>query len=269
MIGATTEGWKLQQDDDDAEEADRQVHVEDQVPTEGVGEPAAEGGANKARESEHCSEQSLVASALFCAVEIANGRECDWEECTSTESLNSSEEDQLLNRLREASERRSEKEEPDASEEEWFAAVHVRKFPVDGYGHGAGEEVDRDDPCVEVCAIQIGDDLGECGANNRLVERPQEEGEHDRNDDALLCALGEILSREVACGEFCLRGLRGALHCRGCCRTRGATSWRCHGDLLLHASATCCGSSRCHDHTPRLQGCPHALGLPHEDRHRR
>ena len=69
------------------------------MPAERVGEPATERWTDQAREAEDRAEESLIATALLCAVEVANGGERNREERTSAEPLDAAEEDQLLNVL--------------------------------------------------------------------------------------------------------------------------------------------------------------------------
>ena len=69
------------------------------MPAERVGEPATERWTNQAGEAEDRAEESLIATALLCAVEVANGGEGNWEERTGAEPLDAAEEDQLLNVL--------------------------------------------------------------------------------------------------------------------------------------------------------------------------
>ena len=159
------------------------------MPAEGVGEPAAERWANEARKSEDRAEETLVATTLFWRVEVTNGCQGNREERTGAEPLDAAEDDQLLDVLRETSEHRADEKEAHAGKEERLAAVHVGELAVDRHRDGAGKQVDRDHPGVEVCTTQISDDLRKGGANDCLVERAQEERHHDRKDDPLLGTL--------------------------------------------------------------------------------
>ena len=69
------------------------------MPAERVGEPATERWTDQAGEAEDGAEESLIATALLRAVEVANGGERNREERTSAEPLNAAENDQLLNVL--------------------------------------------------------------------------------------------------------------------------------------------------------------------------
>ena len=158
------------------------------MPAKGVGKPAAERWANEACQSEDRAEEPLIATALLGGVEVTNGCKGNGEERTSAKPLNATEDDQLLNVLRETRKNGSEQEESNSGQEKRLTAVHVGKLAVDRHRYRARKQVDRNDPGVQIGAAQISDDLWERGADDRLVQRAQEEGKHDRDDDSLLGA---------------------------------------------------------------------------------
>ena len=74
-----------------ADDADRDVDVEDPVPADVVGQQAAEGRADDERDAEHGAEQALVAAALGRGEQVADDRERDREERAGADALDAAE----------------------------------------------------------------------------------------------------------------------------------------------------------------------------------
>ena len=121
------------------------------MPAKRVGQPAAEGWTNEAGESEDCAEESLIATALLGGVEIADRGQGNREERTGAEPLDAAEDDQLLDVLRETRKHGADQKEAHPGKEERLAAVHVGELSVDRHRDGAREQVDGDDPGVQIC----------------------------------------------------------------------------------------------------------------------
>ncbi len=70
-------------------------------------------------------------------------------------------------------------------------AVDVGELAVERDGDRARQEVDRDDPGVQVVAAEIGDDLGQGRSDDRLVEGDEEQPEKDGPEDLELLPLAQ------------------------------------------------------------------------------
>ena len=99
------------------------------------------------------------------------------------DALDAAEEDELRHVLGQAGQGRADQEDDDADHEHRLAAVEVGQLAVERDADRAGQQVDRDDPDVEVVAAQLGDDRRQRRADDRLVEGAQEQPEHDREED--------------------------------------------------------------------------------------
>ncbi len=193
-------------DDEERQQADGDVDVEDPVPAEVVGQQAPEPGTDQEGDAEDRAEQALVLAPLARGEEVADDGEADREERPGAEALDAPEEDQLPHLLREAGEGRSHQEEPDAHHEHGLAAEEVGELAVDRHRDGAGHQVAGGHPDVEVGAVQGGDDLGQDGPDDRLVEGREEEAEHDGPEDLEAGAWADV-DRRILCGT----GLHGHL----------------------------------------------------------
>ena len=87
-------------DDGEADDADRDVDVEDPVPAERVGQEATERRAEQGGDAEHGAEQALVLAALLGGEQVADDRQRDREQRAGAEALDAPEQDQLLHGLR-------------------------------------------------------------------------------------------------------------------------------------------------------------------------
>ena len=98
------------------------------------------------------------------------------------------EDDQLGEILGEPAERRRQHEEGGAADQEQLAPVDVRELADDRDHGGAAEQVRCGDPGVMIEALKLGDDPRHRGADDRLVERREQQRHHqadDRQDQAL------------------------------------------------------------------------------------
>ena len=174
------------------EDPDRDVDEEDPVPADVVGDEAAEGRPDEGGEAEDGPEEALVLAALGGREEVADDGQRDREERPGADPLDAPEEDQLLHRLAQAGQRGADQEDRDPEEEQRLAPEDVGELAVEGDGDRGGQQVDRDDPGVEVVAVQVGDDRRQRRPHDRLVEGAEEEGQEDRPQDLEAGAAGEL-----------------------------------------------------------------------------
>ena len=85
---------------DQGSDPERHVDVEDPVPADVVGDPAADERPDDEAQAEDGAEQALEASALARAVEVADDRDHDREERARAQALDGPERDQLGHVLR-------------------------------------------------------------------------------------------------------------------------------------------------------------------------
>ena len=99
--------------------------------------------------------------------------------------------DQLGHVLRQAGQRGADQEDDDADDEHRLPAVEVGQLAPERNADRAGQQVDRDGPDVDVVACELGHDRRQGRTDDRLVERAQEQAEHDREEDLHLRALAQ------------------------------------------------------------------------------
>ena len=129
------------------------------------------------------AEQALVLAAFGRREQVADDGERDREERAGAEALDAAEQDQLPHGLAQAGQRRADEEQGDADHQHRPAAEDVGQLAVERHGDRAGQQVDRDDPRVQLVAAEVGDDLGQCRSDDRLVEGAEEQPEQDRAED--------------------------------------------------------------------------------------
>ena len=79
----------------------------------------------------------------------------------------------------------------DPEHQEWLAAEQVGQLAVERHGDRGRQQVDRDDPRVQLVAVQIGDDLGQRGADDGLVEGAEEQSEQNGAEDLELLPMAQ------------------------------------------------------------------------------
>jgi hypothetical protein len=170
-------------DDGQGDKPDRQVDEEDPVPAEVVCEEPTEARADQEGDPEDRPEQALVLAPLGGREQVADDRQGDREERARAEALQAAEEDELPHRLAQARQHRADQEQDDPDQEQWPAAVQVRELAVDRHGDRARQQEDRYDPGVVIGALELGDDAGQDGTDDRLIEGGQEHAQQDRAED--------------------------------------------------------------------------------------
>ena len=95
---------------------------------------------------------------------------------------------------------RADQEDADADQEDGSPAVQVGELAVERTADGGRQQVGRERPRVDVIALQVGDDARQRRAHDRLVERRQEDADHDREQDAQPDRLRQLHRRAVEKG---------------------------------------------------------------------
>ena len=166
-------------DDEEGEDADRQVDVEDPAPARVVDDEAAESRAGDRRGGERRADQPLVAATVARRDDHADGGEREWEEAARAEPLYGAEDRRAGScsaRGRRAPSRpgRSRSQTMKRVRRPWTSP----SFPYRGHGHGRSEHVRRDDPGVAGQAADVADDPRQRGRDDRLVERGEHQHRH-------------------------------------------------------------------------------------------
>jgi hypothetical protein len=170
-------------DHNERDQPDRQVDVEDPVPADGVRDDATEGRPHERGQPEHRAEETLVLAALGRREEVSDDGQGDGEKGARADPLDAAEQDQLPHCLAQPGERRPGQEYHDAEDEHRLAAVVVGELAVERDGDGRREEVDRDNPGVQIVALEVRHDARQGRADHRLIERTQQERHQDRAQD--------------------------------------------------------------------------------------
>ena len=165
------------------ERADRQVDVEHPAPAQVVDEEPAKQRSDHARDAEHGAERALVLAALTGRDDVADDRLGQHDQAAAADALQGAERDQLAHAPRLTAEGGADQEDHDRGEEEVLAPVLVAQLPPDLGGRGGGEDVGGDHPGQVGEAAEVVDDGRQRGGHDRLVERRQQQREHERGVD--------------------------------------------------------------------------------------
>ena len=174
--------------------ADRQVDVEDPAPGEVVDEEAAEQRPDDRRDAEDAAEVALVLAALARRDDVADDGERRHHQAAGAEALQRAERDQLAHVLREAAEHRADEEDHDRRLQDLLAAVEVAELPVERAGDRRGEQVGGDDPRQVLDPAEVADDRRQRRRDDRLVERGEQQHEHQRDEDQADTGLGAAIA---------------------------------------------------------------------------
>ena len=164
------------------DQADRQVDVEHPAPAQVVGQVAAQQRPDDAGQAEDAAEDALDAAALGGREDLRDDGEDGRGQHAAGQALQAAEDDQLGHVLAQAAQRRGQHEQRRAAEQEQLAAVHVRQLAGDRHDRRAGQQVGRGDPGVVLEAVQLGDDARHRRADDGLVERRQQQAQHQARD---------------------------------------------------------------------------------------
>jgi hypothetical protein len=148
-----------------------------------VDEEAAEQRPDHGRDAEHGAEEALVLAPLAGRDDVADGGDRRDDQPPAAEALDRAERDQLAHVLREAAKSRADEEDHDRHLEHDPPSVEVSELPVDRADDRRGEQVRGDDPREVLDPAEVADDRRQRRRDDRLVERGQEEDEHQRPED--------------------------------------------------------------------------------------
>ena len=169
----------------DDHRADGHVHEEDPVPAHRVGDEPADGRSHEDGQAEDSPEEPLVLAPLRGREDVADDGQRDGEEGTGSQALDAARDDEPLDRWGDTGEDRPEQEDADAEQEDGPATEEVGELAVERPADGRRQEIGRDDPRVDGrCRTRSVIDARQGRADDRLVERGQEDADHDRTEDA-------------------------------------------------------------------------------------
>ena len=189
----------------------RQVHVEHPAPAEIVHEEAAQQRPGHAGHPEHRAERALVLAAFPRRHHVADDGLGQHDQSAAAQSLQGAEPDELQHGLGQAAQRRPDQEDHDRGLEQPLAAVLVAELaPHRGGGRG-GQQVRGDHPGQVVQPAQVTDDRRQGGGHDGLVQRGEQDRQHQRG----------VHEDQATTGADCRRG-RAVLVVRhmGLCITR-------------------------------------------------
>ena len=164
----------------------RQIDVEDPVPRQRVGDEPAESRPDYREQTEDGRYDPLVLPTLARGKKVGNGNERNGHHDAATEALDRPKGDELVHRLALSRQHRAGQEDSDSRDVEALSPMDVRQLADDGDRCGGGHQVCGHDPREAVQPAQVGNDTRHRRADDGLVERRQEDGEHDsshRQDD--------------------------------------------------------------------------------------
>ena len=198
-------------DEDDGENADRDVDVKGVAPTECVGEPAAEGGAENGRNDDAESVGGHGHGSLGGREALEqDGLRQGLKRAAACSLKDAGEQNDAEGRGCSAEER-GDGEDDDAGEQEALAAEAAGEPVGGGEDDGVGDEVAGEDPGgFGVGGREAAGDVGQGHGGDGGVEHLHEGGEHDGDgDQPRVDALGEGITSLGLSGGHSRRQRRG------------------------------------------------------------
>ena len=180
-------------DHDDGEDADGDVDVEGVAPTEGIGEPAAQGGADDGGDDDAEAVSGHGHGALFDGKAFEQDGLREGLEGAAAGSLEDAGEQDDGQRGSGSAEEGGDGEDDDAGEQKALAAEAAGEPVGGGQDDGVGDQVAGEDPGG--FGVGGGERAGDVGQGHRGdggVQHLHEGGQHDRGgDQPRVDALGE------------------------------------------------------------------------------
>ena len=183
-------------DHEDGENADGNVDVEGVAPTEGVGEPAAERGAEDGGDDDAEAIGGHGHGALCGGKAFEQDGLRERLQCAAAGALHDAGEQNDAERGRRSAEERGDGEDDDADEQEALAAEAAGEPVGGGQDDGVGDEVAGEHPGgFGVGGRERAGDVGQRDRGDGGVEHLHEGGQHDRDrDEPRVDALGERIA---------------------------------------------------------------------------
>lgn len=134
-------------------------------------------------EAEDRPDEAHVAAPLPGRDDVGDDRLDADHESAAADALDGAEGDEFVHGARPACQGGADHEDDDRELEDALAAEEVAELPVDRQADRGGEEIGGDRPGHLVQAVQLADDLRQCGGDDHLVERREQQGEHQPEED--------------------------------------------------------------------------------------
>jgi hypothetical protein len=180
VLAARCPAGQRDRDDHERDDPDRQVDVEHPAPGQAVGEEPAEQRPDDARDAEDRAEGALVLAPLAGRHDVGHDRLGQHYQAAAAQPLQGAERDQLDHAVRQAAQRRADQEDHDRRLEQPLAAVLVAELAPQRRRCRRGEQVGGHYPGQMAQAAEVADDRGQRGRDDGLVERGEQDREHQR-----------------------------------------------------------------------------------------
>lgn len=172
----------------------RHVDPEGPPPAQVVGEQPAEQRADDGGDAEDRPERTLVAATITQRNDLADHRDRGHRDGSAAKTLQCSGRYEHPHRSGRAAQHRPRQEEQDRHLEDLLATEGVAQFAYDGGDDGRGKQVTGDHPGLVPCSAQIGDDGGQRGRHDRLIEGGQQHAEHHCQENEVALPNGRPLT---------------------------------------------------------------------------
>ena len=160
---------------------ERHAHEEDPAPVEVDRQPAADQRPRDARQAPDRAEESLDAGSLFQGEHVSQQGQDDRGHGPGTQALNGPHGDQLAHALRGSGEHRAHAEQDQAEQQDPLAAEEVGELAVNRRADGRCQQVGRDDPGIDLEALELGDDRGHGRRDDQLLHRRHHHRHQERS----------------------------------------------------------------------------------------
>ena len=183
--------WRVRVVDHQRADPDGEVDGEDPAPADVVGDQAADQGADHAGGGEHAGEVADVAAPLPGGHQVAHDAEAQGVEPAAPDALHQPADHERHHRGGQPAHQRADQEDHDGGLEHAAPAVEIADLAPQRGGGGGREQVAHDHPRQVLEAAQVGDDGGQGGGHDRLVDGGDEHADHQARQRQHDLAMGD------------------------------------------------------------------------------
>ena len=178
-------------------EPQRQVDPEDHRPVQRLGDHAAEHRPEQRRGHEDGGDIDLVFAALLGRHHVGDDGLRQRDQPAAAEPLDEARQHEQPERRRERAGDRADDEDDDAREQRHPPPMDVGELAVERRHGGGGEQIGRHHPGQMRHVAELAPDRRHGGGDDGLVQRRQEHGEHDAEDDGADIRMGKGRDRRL------------------------------------------------------------------------
>ena len=184
-LGASGQRRDRRRRNEKDDDRDRHVDPERPPPAQMIGEISAQQRADHGGHTEYRAQRALIAAAIPQRDDLADQRGGGNGDGAAADALQRAGADQHCHRLRQPAQHRPGDEEQHRGLEYPLAAQHITESAGQCGDDRGGQQITGDDPRLMARPAQVGDDRGQRGGDDGLIQRRQQHPQHDRQEDEI------------------------------------------------------------------------------------